>query len=356
MAIDVTVVVPCYNTERYLDQALTSAEQNGLAGLEIIVLNDGSTDGSLGIMRAHESRDRRVRVIDKPNQGYGATVNRGIEEARGAYVAILEPDDWVRPHAYDDMFELARSHDMPDVVKAAYWRVMMQESPGRRMPYGYLHGRVRHVEQRMTLVDEPVLIQYHPSVWSCLYSREFLGRTGIRMVEAPGAGWVDNPFAVRTLAAARSIVYTDEPFYCYREDLAEASSAHMDALLMARRWHDRQDALEELGVTDEGVRRANCIAGLQFVARMLAQGDEARPEVVEAMRGMCERMDARTVSSVDCVPPHVVATCLGLMGADVAAGPSKLAYARHLAREALWAVRNNGVGFLAHNLVLAHQR
>ena len=104
-AVDVTVVIPCYNTEAYLDEALTSAEQNDCVALEILVLNDGSTDGSLEIMRAHEAADPRVRVIDKQNQGYGASVNRGIDEARGTYVAILEPDDWVEPHMYDDLFE-----------------------------------------------------------------------------------------------------------------------------------------------------------------------------------------------------------------------------------------------------------
>ena len=61
---DVTVVVPCYNTERYLDQALSSAERNDRIALEIIVVNDGSTDGSLAIMRRHEARDHRVRVIE----------------------------------------------------------------------------------------------------------------------------------------------------------------------------------------------------------------------------------------------------------------------------------------------------
>ena len=120
---DVTVVVPCYNTERYLDQALSSAERNDRIALEIIVVNDGSTDGSLAIMRRHEARDHRVRVIDKPNGGYGQAVNRGFLEARGTYVAILEPDDYVLPHMYDDLFDLARSNACPDMVKSSYWRV-----------------------------------------------------------------------------------------------------------------------------------------------------------------------------------------------------------------------------------------
>ena len=71
-------MVPCYNAEKFLDQCLSSIEADPMKELEIIVLNDGSTDGSLAIMEAHAAGDARVRVIDKANQGYGATVNRGF--------------------------------------------------------------------------------------------------------------------------------------------------------------------------------------------------------------------------------------------------------------------------------------
>lgn len=353
--MDLSILVPCYNTERYLDQALTSAEQNGACEVEILVLNDGSTDGSLDIMRKHEARDRRVRVIDKANEGYGATLNRGIDEARGTYVAILEPDDWVLPQSYDYMFALAQAHEMPEIAKAAYWRIMTQADGSVARAYGYLHGRVGRCEERITLADAPQLIQYHPAVWSCLYRRDFLNRESIRFVEAPGAGWVDNPFAVRTLAAASSIVYTDEAFYCYREDLAEASSAHIDPRLMVRRWHERQDALEELGITDAGILRANVVAGLQFLARAMAQGSDGDPAIEEDLRGMCARMDPEMARGTDWVSPQVVRRYLELVGSDASAA-SRGKYALHLAREASWAVRNNGIGFLVHNLLLSGQR
>ena len=136
--IDVTVVVPCYNTEKFLDQALSSIEQNDRCSLEVIVVNDGSTDGSLAIMRSHEATDDRVRVIDKPNGGYGSAVNRGFSEARGTYLAILEPDDWAEPHMYDDLIDYARTFsltlgdDAPDIVKSPYWRIWMPTTPQER--------------------------------------------------------------------------------------------------------------------------------------------------------------------------------------------------------------------------------
>ena len=353
--VDVTVVVPCFNTERFVDQALVCAEQNASCNMEIIAINDGSTDGSMDVLRAHAARDHRVRVIDKPNEGYGATVNRGLDEARGIYVAVLEPDDYVLPRTYDRLFDLALANAMPDVVKSAYWRILSEDGADGMRAFGYLHGRIDRINERIRLEDEPQLIQYHPAIWSALYAREFLNRERIRMKEVPGAGWVDNPFCVETLAAARSIVYIDDAYYCYREDLASASSAHATSRMMIERWNDREDVLDARGVTDEGIRRANAIVGLRFLSTMLSDGVMSDHGLAQDVRNMAHRMDPRLLRSVDCISPDVVTQALRLGGHEGHA-PSKVCYAKHLAQESAWALRNNGVRFLAHNLTLARKR
>lgn len=347
--VDVSVIVPCFNTERFLDQALTSAEANARCSVEIIALNDGSTDGSLAIMEAHAARDGRVSVVDKPNQGYGATVNRGIDLARGTYVAVLEPDDWVLAGSYDALFDLAQSTGMPDVVKSSYWRVMGNGQQDDLRAHGYLYHRMPQTQARLRLADAPQLIQYHPSIWSALYRTDFLRNKGIRMREVPGAGWVDNPFCVHTLAAAESIVYTDTPTYCYREDLTSASSAHASARLMVERWNDREDVLDELGITDVGIRTANYIVGLRFLSQYVDGGDES------LFTPMARRMNPELVAGITCISPHVVNRCLALAGSDLQA-PASHHYRAHLAYEAWWALVNNGPAFLAHNLKLARGR
>ena len=93
----VSIIVPVFNAEPYLAQCLDSILAQTHRELEVICLNDGSTDGSLAIMQAYAARDERIRVIDKQNQGYGATCNRGLEEARGAWISIVEPDDLLQP-------------------------------------------------------------------------------------------------------------------------------------------------------------------------------------------------------------------------------------------------------------------
>jgi glycosyltransferase involved in cell wall biosynthesis len=127
----VSVVVPTYNVERYLDQCLTSIQMQPFANVEVICVNDGSTDGSLGIMQEHAARDPRVRVIDKPNAGYGAACNAGIDGATGDYVAIVEPDDYLTGNMFGDLLDFADSLDggPVDIVKSSYWRIFNSGTP-----------------------------------------------------------------------------------------------------------------------------------------------------------------------------------------------------------------------------------
>lgn len=354
--IDVSVIVPCYNTEAYLDQCLTSIEANRSCSLEVIVLNDGSTDSSLDIMRAHAAADPRVRVVDKPNQGYGATVNRGIDEARGAYVAIVEPDDYLKPGMYDSLFALARRSGMPDVVKSAYWRVWMPGTPDERLFRCAYFGRVRPVGEPFALADCPRLIMHHPSIWSALYRRGFLADRGIRFMEVPGAGWVDNPFLIETLAQAGSIVYTDESFYCYREDLPGSSTAQQPSSLAFRRWEDMADVLDRLGVRDAGIRSALYVVGFRHAGLAIGRGALDDPALRAQIEHMFGRMDAELVAGLPAVPAELKRTFCALRGIEPRK-VSNLRYLAYLIGESVHGLRTNGLGFVcAHARIVMRRR
>lgn len=91
----VSLLVPICNVERYLRECLDSAVAQTLKDIEVICINDGSTDSSPDIIREYVERDPRVKMIDKANSGYGDSMNRGLEMARGEYVGILESDDFM---------------------------------------------------------------------------------------------------------------------------------------------------------------------------------------------------------------------------------------------------------------------
>ena len=353
--IHVTVVVPCYNTEKFLDQCLCSIEADPMEALEILVINDGSTDGSLSIMRAHESRDSRVRVIDKPNQGYGATVNRGFAEARGEYVAIVEPDDYLKPGMYTALYALASKQGHPDVVKSSYWRVYMADTPQEHLYHCHYYHRVKPGHQPFTLADAPILIQKHPSIWSALYKKSFLDNCGIRFKEVPGAGWVDNPFLVETLAQVKSIAYTDEAWYCYREDLPTASSASVNSVLALTRWNDMADVLDRLGVTDEGVWRALYTVGFRHAGLALASGGIDQQDVRVLLKKTFRRMDASIVRTMDNVSPHLKQVFSQLTGQSLGKA-NTFAYRISQVKEFGYTLKTAGVGFALSRVGLSLKR
>ena len=93
----VSIIIPVYNVEKYLRQCLDSVVNQTLEEIQIICVNDGSTDDSLQILREYEARDSRLEVVDKPNGGQSSARNAGIERVRGEYIYFLDSDDWIEP-------------------------------------------------------------------------------------------------------------------------------------------------------------------------------------------------------------------------------------------------------------------
>ena len=96
----VSVLVPIYNVERYLERCLSSLAAQTFNDFEVICVNDGSTDASPNIVRGFADRDKRFILVNKENSGYGASMNVGLDRARVRYVAILESDDFFDPHLF----------------------------------------------------------------------------------------------------------------------------------------------------------------------------------------------------------------------------------------------------------------
>jgi glycosyltransferase involved in cell wall biosynthesis len=305
---NISVILPIFNAAPYLDQALSSVQEQTFANIEIICLNDGSTDDSLTIMHAHAVEDERIRIIDKENQGYGATCNRGLREARGQYIAIIEPDDWIESHMFEDMLSFAKTFDsFIDIIKTPYWRIWMADTPQQRKLNCSYKNRITPRNQPFTIDDPGAahLLCHHPSIWSALYRREFLEKQGIDFNEYPGAGWADNPFLIETLCQAEAIIYLDKAYYCYREDTPEkaASFAKRSPLLPIERWNDMKDVLERLNVTDRNIQRAHNSRGFTYLSGVLEEVDLSKDDLDALARRMFARMDENLVLSDPAISP-----------------------------------------------------
>ena len=217
----VSIIVPVYNMERYLGKCLDALTKQTLCDIEIVAVNDGSTDSSLSILRVYAEKDPRIRIIDKPNSGYGASMNRGIDEARGEYIGIVEPDDYPDLVMFDKLYNAAKKHDC-DLVKCNYYRTYEDHEEPEWNLHGYGYGAP------FDPVEKPRVICTVPSIWAALYSRSMLVGEGVRFRETPGAAFQDTGFTLKAWFAAKRCVLLRRPLLHYRMDNPGSSSKTTD--------------------------------------------------------------------------------------------------------------------------------
>ncbi|MBR0438369.1 MAG: glycosyltransferase family 2 protein [Clostridia bacterium] len=115
----ISVIIPVYNVEVYLEEALQSVRDQTYGNLEIIIIDDGSTDGSGGICERSAAEDPRFRVICQENRGLSAARNRGLDVSTGEYIAFLDPDDAYLPSFMEKMLT-AMERDGTDICECRY--------------------------------------------------------------------------------------------------------------------------------------------------------------------------------------------------------------------------------------------
>lgn len=118
--VKVSVVIPVYNTERYLRRCLDSVRAQTLEDLEIICVDDGSTDSSPYILREYGEKDKRIHLIYKENGGVVSARNAGIEAAAGRYIGFVDSDDWIEPQMYENLY-LHGIESKADMVSSGYF-------------------------------------------------------------------------------------------------------------------------------------------------------------------------------------------------------------------------------------------
>ena len=241
----VSVLVPIYNVEQYLPQCLDSLCAQTLNSLEIICINDGSTDASEAILDEYAKNHTNIIVINKKNSGYGDSMNRGLEAATGEYIGIVESDDYIDENAFEKLYELAKKHDA-DMVKANYY----YHSEDNDELHEVIHEQ--KLNKPMMISDDYKILLEEPGIWSGIYRREFLLNKKIRFRTTPGASYQDTGFFFKTLCAAEKIVYTKDAFLHYRVDNANSSVKSLEKVnYVVEEYADIEKYLKSCEVSDE---------------------------------------------------------------------------------------------------------
>ena len=203
----VSVLIPAYNAEKYIEKCIQSVVNQTLKDIEIIIINDGSLDNTKDVIKQFV-QDKRIRVIDKKNSGYGATLNLGIKEAKGEYISIVEADDFIDESFLKKLYSFSGY----DIIKSNF---------------SYFPQNIEYklnFEGICTVEDTPEIINIKPSIWSAIYKKDFLLNNGILFNEAKNANYQDVLFHYTTIYSANSIYVLDEPLYFYRTDNPHSST------------------------------------------------------------------------------------------------------------------------------------
>ena len=111
-----SIIIPCYNSESYVDRCICSCLNSRFDEIELILINDGSTDNTLKILENYAKNDARIRIYSKENGGYVSAVNYGLDYVQGEYFMFLGSDDEITPNLFYDIHEQIRNTEKPDMI------------------------------------------------------------------------------------------------------------------------------------------------------------------------------------------------------------------------------------------------
>ena len=294
--VKVSVIVPIYGVEKYLKEALDSIINQSLTDIEIILIDDGGKDSCPQIIDEYAKKDSRIIAIHKQNGGYGQTCNVGLSKATGEYIAIMEPDDYIEPNMYEDLYNIAKQYNS-DIVKSCFYDNLQSLEKEKLSKVNWKDFIPE--DKSFTIKEYPYFLYYHPSIWSCIYKKEFLDKHNIKFIEASGAGWTDNPFQVQTMCLAERINYTSKAYYYWRRLNINESDDLKDYTLPFKRSDEIHEWLEEHNINDEGILANLYKRELAYINIVLGKKEiKNKQDCFSKIKSMIDRMDEKIVSEL----------------------------------------------------------
>lgn len=200
----VSVIIPVYNTEEYLVECLESVVNQTLQEVEIVLINDGSTDSSLEIMKNYQKiYPERIQLISKENGGQATARNVAIPLCHGEYIGFVDSDDYIEPEMYEKMYLLAKETNA-DYVECGYVNVRINDN-GERERIADYGSRVRAYTSKKDMFIDPML-----APWNKLYRAKLLIESKVTFPE--GLIYEDTAFCLKSISFINSYAFLPEKY------------------------------------------------------------------------------------------------------------------------------------------------
>lgn len=202
----VSIIVPVYNVEKYLDDCVNSILNQTYDNIELILVDDGSTDSSLDICKKWQKQDQRVKVLSQENQGQGPARNYGVREAQGEWISFVDSDDWVEFN-YVEMLLHAATSQNANMAKCNYTQIRIKSGGGKTSSFFSSIGYPR--DDKYALVES--------ACWICnlIIKKSVLIEFGI---EQPACKGQDTAVGLTMCLCAKKIAFVENSLYYYRKE------------------------------------------------------------------------------------------------------------------------------------------
>ena len=241
----ITVAVAVYNSDSYLDRTILSILNQTYRNLEVILVDDGSTDNCPAICDKYAEIDPRVKVIHKKNGGLFSSRNVGMEAATGDYLAFMDGDDWIDPDMYENMLSAIHEQDA-DLAVCRYKWVYQDETVDISTGKGIVFEGQEILEKYL---EEDEALQIQNAAWNKLYKRSILGD-----LKFPERWYEDMFYTIQLLNKPRRSVYLDRAYHNY---ICDRSTSIMNKGVNKRIFsdlipnlYDRSEYLRKIGRED----------------------------------------------------------------------------------------------------------
>lgn len=216
--VKISVIIPVYNAEEFLDEAINSVLNQTLSDIELVCVNDGSKDHSLRMLEDFAKKDKRIKLIDQENAGCGAARNRALDDAEGDYIYFFDPDDYILPNTFEELYNNAINNDS-DLVIFKIARFKDKEEINYSIPGFEFEKVFKNVDFDNFTFDyhdaRPFVMNTSFAPWTKLYKKSFLDKYGDFRFPT-NIAFDDAPFHIQSMLRAAKISYVPEFFYFYR--------------------------------------------------------------------------------------------------------------------------------------------
>ena len=206
---EISVIVPVYNVEKYLRQAIESLQNQSFSDFEAILVNDGSPDNCLKIMQDYANKDNRFIVLNQENQGSGQARNNALKIAKSPYITFLDPDDYLGKDFLKNLYEEITKTNA-DIVETSYTRFYEENGLTKIVNLKLLEENIDYTKD----INEDYLFYLSLATWNKIYKREFLEKNNIAFSKNPVHD--DVLFTVTARFLADKIRFINKPEYFFR--------------------------------------------------------------------------------------------------------------------------------------------